>query len=94
MNRDSELAESEFNAKYFSKKENEKFKDILGYLRKLEMHASKDLRNRHETINVLEKILSEQIARCSEGQILHQEARIDFQRKENFDNLSHVYNII
>jgi hypothetical protein len=78
---DSELDESEFDAKYFSKKENAKFKDILRYLRNLEMHACKESRTRQETMDVFENLLSEQTNRCPVEQLLNQETRNDLYRK-------------
>jgi hypothetical protein len=54
---DSKLEESEFDAKYFSKKENKEFKDILNYARKLEIHACRDLKMRHEVIKNLDDII-------------------------------------
>jgi hypothetical protein len=51
---------SEFDAKYFSEKKNEKFKLVLSYLRKLEIHACNDINMRHEVINMLNVIITDQ----------------------------------
>jgi hypothetical protein len=78
---DSELEESEFDAKYFSKKENAKFKDILRYLRNLEMHACKESRNIKLTMDVFENLLLEQTSRCPVEQLLIKETRNELYRK-------------